>query len=190
LARADSISLDAHKWLYQPLDCSILLYRDAERARKAFSYSAEYVNTASADPIESFAFFDHTIELSRRFRALKVWISLRYHGMAAFREAIAGNLCQARLLAQLIDSQPTLELLAPVELSAVCFRWIGPDGAALSERNEQILKRVNQRGRVWLSNANIRGTVGLRACITNHRTTDDDVRAVVEEVLAAAGETE
>jgi glutamate/tyrosine decarboxylase-like PLP-dependent enzyme len=186
LARADSISLDAHKWLYQPLDCSILLYRDAEWARRAFSYGAEYVNTASEDPIEGFAFFDHTIELSRRFRALKVWLALRYHGLAAFREAIAGNLRQARLLAQLIDSQPTLELLAPVELSAVCFRWIGPDSAALSERNEQILQRVNQRGRVWLSNANVRGAVGLRACITNHRTTDDDVHAVVEEVLAAA----
>jgi len=189
LARADSISLDAHKWLYQPLDCSVLLYRDAERARKAFSYSAEYVNTSSEDPIESFAFFDHTIELSRRFRALKVWLSLRYHGLASFREAIAGNLRQARLLAQLIDSQPTLELLAPVELSAVCLRWISPDGAALSERNEQILQRVNQRGRVWLSNANVRGAVGLRACITNHRTTDNDVRAVIEEVLAAAEET-
>jgi glutamate/tyrosine decarboxylase-like PLP-dependent enzyme len=189
LARADSISLDAHKWLYQPLDCSILLYRDAERARRAFLYSAEYVNTASEDPIESFAFFDQTIELSRRFRALKVWLSLRYHGLGAFREAIAGNLRQAHLLAQLIDSQPRLELLAPVELSAVCFRWIGPDSAALSERNEQILQRVNQRGRVWLSNANIRGAVGLRACITNHRTTDDDVHTVVEEVLAAAEET-
>jgi aromatic-L-amino-acid decarboxylase len=189
LARADSISLDAHKWLYQPLDCSILLYRDADRARRAFSYSAEYVNTSSEDPLESFAFFDHTIELSRRFRALKVWLSLRYHGLAAFREAIAGNLRQARLLAQLIDSQPTLELLAPVELSAVCFRWIGPDRGALSARNEQILQRVNERGRVWLSNANVRGAVGLRACITNHRTTDDDVRAVIEEVLAAAEET-
>jgi glutamate/tyrosine decarboxylase-like PLP-dependent enzyme len=147
------------------------------------------VNTSGEDPIESFAFFDHTIELSRRFRALKLWLSLRYHGLAAFREAIAGNLRQAGSLAQMIDSQPTLELLAPVELSAVCFRWIGEDRAALRERNEQILQRVNQRGRVWLSNANIRGAVGLRACITNHRTTDDDLRAVIEEVLAAAEET-
>jgi glutamate/tyrosine decarboxylase-like PLP-dependent enzyme len=189
LRRADSISLDAHKWLYQPLDCSILLYRDAGAARRALSYSAEYVKTSSEDPIESFAFFDHTIELSRRFRALKVWLSLRYHGLAAFREAIADNLRQARLLAQLIDSQPTLELLAPVELSAVCFRWVGADSDALSERNEQILQRVNRRGHVWLSNANVRGAVGLRACITNHRTADDDIHAVIDEVLAAAEET-
>jgi glutamate/tyrosine decarboxylase-like PLP-dependent enzyme len=189
LRHADSISLDAHKWLYQPLDCSILLYREAEAARRALAYSAEYVKTSSEDPIESFAFFDHTIELSRRFRALKVWLSLRYHGLAAFRQAIAENLCQARLLAQLIDSQPALELLAPVELSAVCFRWVGQGGDALNERNEQILQRVNQRGHVWLSNASVRGAVGLRACITNHRTTDEDVRAVIDEVLAAAEET-
>jgi aromatic-L-amino-acid/L-tryptophan decarboxylase len=189
LSLADSISLDAHKWLYQPLDCSILLYRDGELARRTFAYSAEYVKTASEDPIEGFAFFEHTLELSRRFRALKVWLSLRYHGLAAFREAIGENLRQASLLAELIEDEPSLELLAPVELSAVCFRWTDADAEALNGRNEEILRRVNQRGRVWLSNASIRGAVGLRAGITNHRTTDDDVRSVVEEVLAAAEET-
>jgi aromatic-L-amino-acid decarboxylase len=186
LALADSISLDAHKWLYQPLDCSILLYRDAELARRTFAYSAEYVQTMSEDPIEGFAFFDQTLELSRRFRALKVWLSLRYHGLAAFREAIGENLRQASLLAELIEAEPSLQLLAPVELSAVCFRCTNADAETLNDRNEQILRRVNEAGRVWLSNASIRGAVGLRACITNHRTTDDDVRAVIEEVLAAA----
>jgi glutamate/tyrosine decarboxylase-like PLP-dependent enzyme len=189
LSLADSISLDAHKWLYQPLDCSILLYRDAELARRTFVYSAEYVKTLSDDPIEGFAFFDQTLELSRRFRALKVWLSLRYHGLAAFREAIGENLRQASLLATLIEAEPLLELLAPVELSAVCFRWTHADHEALNTRNEQILRRVNQRGRVWLSNASVRGALGLRACITNHRTTDEDVRGVLEEVLAAAEET-
>jgi hypothetical protein len=85
LSKADSISLDAHKWLYQPLDCSVLLYRDANIARKTFAYSAEYVKTTSDDPVEAFAFFEQTIELSRRFRALKLWLSLRYHGLGAFR---------------------------------------------------------------------------------------------------------
>ena len=186
LARADSVSLDPHKWLYQPIDCSIVLYRDAEAARAAFSYDAEYVKTLSDDPIEGFAFFEETIELSRRFRALKVWLSLRYHGLGAFRAAIRENLRQAALLADLIEAEPSLELLAPVELSAVCFRWTNAGAEALNDRNEEILRQVNRRGRVWLSNADIRGTVGLRVCIVNHRTTDDDVRAVVEEVLAAA----
>ena len=189
LSLADSISLDAHKWLYQPLDCSILLYRDADLARRTFSYGAEYVKTLSEDPIEGFAFFDETLELSRRFRALKVWLSLRYHGLASFRGAIAENLRQARLLAELIEAEPSLELLSPVELSAVCFRWKDADAEVLDDRNEQILRQVNHRGRVWLSNASIRGAFALRGCITNHRTTNDDVRAVVEEVLAAAEET-
>jgi aromatic-L-amino-acid/L-tryptophan decarboxylase len=186
MSRADSISLDAHKWLYQPLDCSMLLYRDEDAARHAFAYSAEYVKTASDDPIAGFAFFDQTIELSRRFRALKLWLSLRYHGLTAFRAAIAENIEQAKLLTKLIDAEPSLELLAPVELSAVCFRWANAETDTLNDLNEEILREVNQAGRVWLSNASIRGAVGLRACITNHRTTEQDVRTVVEEVLAAA----
>jgi aromatic-L-amino-acid decarboxylase len=186
MSRADSISLDAHKWLYQPLDCSVLLYQDEDAARHAFAYSAEYVKTASDDPIAGFAFFDQTIELSRRFRALKLWLSLRYHGLTAFRAAIAENIEQAKLLAKLIDAEPSLELLAPVELSAVCFRWANAETDTLNDLNEEILREVNQAGRVWLSNASIRGDVGLRACITNHRTTEQDVRTVVEEVLAAA----
>jgi len=186
MSRADSISLDAHKWLYQPLDCSMLLYRDEDAARRAFAYSAEYVKTASDDPIAGFAFFDQTIELSRSFRALKLWLSLRYHGLTAFRAAIAENIEQAKLLAKLIDAEPSLELLAPVELSAVCFRWANAETDTLNDLNEEILREVNQAGRVWLSNASIRGAVGLRACITNHRTTEQDVRTVVEEVLAAA----
>jgi glutamate/tyrosine decarboxylase-like PLP-dependent enzyme len=186
LSKADSISLDAHKWLYQPLDCSVLLYRDANIARKTFAYSAEYVKTTSDDPVEAFAFFEQTIELSRRFRALKLWLSLRYHGLGAFRAAIAENLAQARTLAGLIDAEPSLELLAPVELSAVCFRWTNGDVDKLDERNEAILREVNEKGRVWLSNASVRGTVGLRACITNHRTMEHDLYAVVTDALAAA----
>jgi glutamate/tyrosine decarboxylase-like PLP-dependent enzyme len=186
MSHADSITLDAHKWLYQPLDCSVLIYRDAEIAQRTFAYTAEYVKTTSDDPVEGFAFFDQTIELSRRFRALKLWLSLRYHGLAAFREAIAENLAQANLLAELVEAEPSLELLAPVELSAVCFRSTDRDVDTLNDRNEAILGEVNDAGRVWLSNASVRGIVGLRACITNHRTTEQDVRTIIEEVLAAA----
>jgi len=90
------------------------------------------------------------------------------------------------MLAELIDAEPSLELLAPVELSAVCFRWTNADANTLNDQNTDILREVNQAGRVWLSNASIHGTVGLRACITNHRTTEQDIRTVVDEVLAAA----
>jgi aromatic-L-amino-acid decarboxylase len=186
LAEADSISLDAHKWLYQPIDCSLVLYRDPDVARRTFAYTGDYARTLSDDPIEGFAFFEESIELSRRFRALKLWLSLRYHGIGAFRAAIRENLRQARLLADLIEDEPSLELLAPVELSAVCFRWTEGGEDHLNSRNAEILQRVTARGRVAISNAMIHGHVGLRACIVNHRTTDDDVTAVVQEVVAAA----
>jgi aromatic-L-amino-acid/L-tryptophan decarboxylase len=189
LALADSLSLDVHKWLYQPLDCSALLYRDPEIARKAFAYTGDYARTLTADPVEGFAFFEESIELSRRFRALKLWLSLRYHGLGQFREAIGNDLRHAQLLAEMVQAEPSLELLAPVELSAVCFRWAGGPTATLNERNQQILQRVVRRGRVGLSNAAVGGRFALRACIVNHRTTDQDVAAVIAEVLAAAQET-
>ena len=188
---ADSISLDPHKWLYQPLDCGCLLYHDAEAARRAFSHSGAYARVLSEDPIEGFAFFEESIELSRRFRALKIWLSLRYHGMAAFREAIGDDLRHARRLAEAIRATPQVELLAPVELSAVCFRHRGVPGSSaeyLNRLNREILQRVVARGRVYLSNAVLRGKFCLRACVVNHRTTDADIDAVVPEVLAAADE--
>jgi glutamate/tyrosine decarboxylase-like PLP-dependent enzyme len=194
MARADSISLDAHKWLYQPLDCGCLLYRDAAAARAAFSHSGEYARSLSDDPVEGFSFFEESLELSRRFRALKLWLSLRYHGLAAFRQAIARDLRHAQALAEKIRGERQLELLAPVGLSVACFRFVGKKGAAaapeeeLDRWNAAILKRILERGRVYLSNARLRGKFALRACIVNHRTTEADLDAVVEEVLAAARE--
>jgi glutamate/tyrosine decarboxylase-like PLP-dependent enzyme len=181
LSSVDSLSLDAHKWLYQPLDCGCLLYRDRQVARETFSQSGDYVKVLNEGPTETFVFFEESTELSRRFRALKLWMSLQYHGRRAFREAIARDLSHAQLLAQTIQSHPELELLAPVPLSAVCFRHREKD-------NEAILKRVIARGRVYLSNATINGQFALRACFVNHRTKEDDVRAIVSETIEAAKE--
>jgi aromatic-L-amino-acid decarboxylase len=191
LELADSISLDPHKWLYQPLDCGCLLYRFPEAARQTFSHSGDYARSLTADPIEGFAFFEESLELSRRFRALKLWLSLRYHGMAAFRQSIAKDLAQAQRLANAIERQDELELLAPVELSAVCFRprgTIGMSEEKLNSFNLELLKRIVARGRVYLSNASLRGKFCLRACIVNHRTKDADIDSIIPEVLAAAKE--
>ena len=95
LAQADSISLDPHKWLYQPVDCALLLYKDRGIARATFSHTGEYAKSLDSDPIEGFMFFDESLELSRRFRALKLWLSLRYHGLQAFRAAIEADLDHA-----------------------------------------------------------------------------------------------
>ncbi|WP_245450656.1 pyridoxal phosphate-dependent decarboxylase family protein [Borborobacter arsenicus] len=181
LAHANSLSVDPHKWLYQPIDCGCLLYRDPQVARATFSHTDDYVRILSDEPTEAFAFFEESVELSRRFRALKLWLSLQYHGRMAFREAIVRDLRHARLLADMVSAHPDLELLAPVSLSAVCFRHRARD-------NHALLKRVIARGHVFLSNATIHGQFALRACFVNHRTTGDDVRAIVSEVVAAADE--
>ncbi len=190
LNEADSLSLDPHKWLYQPVDCGCLLYRDPAAARAAFSHTGDYAKSLLADPVESFAFFEESMELSRRFRALKLWLSLRYHGMEKFREAIGNDLQNAQRLAQLIQSEDKLEVLAPVPLSAVCFRYVAQRGTAndFDALNQAILQRIVRRGKVFLSNASIQGKFALRACFVNHRTTPDDVSQIVSEVITAGRE--
>jgi aromatic-L-amino-acid decarboxylase len=189
LALADSLSLDPHKWLYQPLDCGCLLYRDVGVARNTFTYTGNYAKQLSSDPVEGFAFFEESIELSRRFRALKLWLSLRYHGLGAFRAAIQQNLDHTQRLVGAIERSPSLELLGPVELSAVCFRHILNEDASEEARNRfnlALLKRIVARGRVYLSNAELRGRFYLRACVVNHLTKETDIDAVVSEVLEIA----
>jgi aromatic-L-amino-acid decarboxylase len=190
---ADSVSLDPHKWLYQPLDCGCLLYRNPEIARRAFSFSGEYAKPLAKEAIEGFAFFDESVELSRRFRALKLWLSLRYHGFSAFREAIRRDIEHAGLLVRRIQDNPRLELVATGPLCAVCFRYVA--GAArekpaeqTDQQNEAILQRVIERQRVYLSNARIHGRFTLRACFVNHRTTPADVEELVSEILGAGSE--
>jgi len=184
---ADSISLDPHKWLYQPTGCGCLLYRDPTDARRAFSHSGDYARSLTNDPIEGFAYFEESLELSRPFRALSLWLSLRFFGLRAFQQSISDDLHLAQVLAQFIDAEPKLERLAPVALSAVCFHYTD-SCSDLDDLNRRILERVIRRGRVYISNATIHGHFALRACIVNHRTTEADVHAVVTEVLAAAGE--
>jgi aromatic-L-amino-acid/L-tryptophan decarboxylase len=191
LAMADSLSLDPHKWLYQPLDCGCLLYRDLDMARQTFKYTGDYAKQLSTDPVEGFAFFEESIELSRRFRALKLWLSLRYHGLETFRAAIRRDLEHAQRLAAAVCQCPELELLNGIELSAVCFRHRMKKDASEEERNRfnmALLKRVIARGRVYISNAALKGKFCLRVCIVNHLTKDSDIDALVPEVLAAGQE--
>ena len=190
--RADSISLDPHKWLYQPLDCGCLLYRMQARAQRAFSHTGDYAQSYFAGTLENLQFFDESMELSRRFRALKLWLSLRYHGLANFREAIRNDLELAAYFAGRVDAESELERLAPAPLSAVCFRYV-PSHAALPDEkldalNREILPRVVRRGRVFLSNATINGRFALRVCIVNHRSRRADLDEVVSEILAVGRE--
>ena len=197
IERADSVSLDPHKWLYAPVDCGCLLFRDGERVRAAWSSSeAAYVKITEATDAESFAFWDYGVELSRRFRALKIWMMLRYYGSERVAESITEDNAMAASLAELVNAAEDFALLAPTVLSICCFRYVPSHLRArldaadtqeererinteLDQLNARIMHKVQRGGRAYLSNANIKGRFALRACITNFRTT----RAALKETL-------
>ena len=187
LDRADSLTVDAHKWLYTSIDCSCLLLRDLQAARRAFggSSTADYIRIDDQSEVSNFAFFDHGIELTRRFRALKLWATLRYYGTARIAGAIAHDSVLASYLGQLVEQSDNLELLAPVELGICCFRYLSDDLTIdLDDLNARLLTELAASNEAYLSNATVRGRYALRACITNYRTTDTDIDHLVAAVLA------
>jgi glutamate/tyrosine decarboxylase-like PLP-dependent enzyme len=190
LERADSVSLDPHKWLYVPVDAGCLLFRDARAARAAFSTeAADYIKTHGYTDEEAFAFWDYGVELSRRFRALKVWMTLQYYGSRRIAEAISEDIALAAYLGEIVSQADDFELLAPVELSICCFRYVpdrGMSEAELDRLNERIMEMVQKGGRAYLSNATVNGKFALRACVTNFRTTKSDIEETVAAVRAAA----
>jgi aromatic-L-amino-acid decarboxylase len=189
LERADSLCLDAHKWLYAPVDCSALLLHDAAATARAFGAGADdYVRVLAEQPAETFAFWDHGLELSRRFRALKLWAALRFHGAGRLAAAIGEDIRLAAHLAGLVAAAEDFELLAGPGLSICCFRHAPPHLAetALDAHNERILQALQHDGRVYLSNATVDGRFALRACITNFRTTREDVERVLAVVRELA----
>ena len=184
LELVDSISLDPHKWLFVPVDSGCILVRDVAVLRRAFRYAAEYVDVIATPEMSEYAFWDYGPELTRRFRALKIWMALKAYGMHALTEAIEQNIQLAQRLATLIDESPDFERLAPVPLSIVCFGHRG--GADFNAHNRALMLRIQQGGRSYLSNATIAGRFALRVCIVNHRTTDADLVALLDEIRAAA----
>jgi glutamate/tyrosine decarboxylase-like PLP-dependent enzyme len=190
LERADSVSLDPHKWLYVPVDAGCLLFRDPAAAVAAFSTEeADYIKVHGLTEDAAFAYWDYGVELSRRFRALKVWLTLGYYGARRLAEAIEEDISLAAYLGELVSQADDFELLAPVELSICCFRYVPPgklDEHELNELNERIMAAVQKDGRAYLSNATVNGKFALRACITNFRTTTADLEQTLDVVREVA----
>ena len=191
LSLADSIALDPHKWLYLPVDAGCILYRRPDAARRAFRLEADYTRMFGAGRLEQTAFWDYGPELSRRFRALKIWLALKHHGAELFSEAIEQDLQLAAVLADKVKATRRLELLSRGDLGIVCFRYVPPGPrlpeADLTALNERVLVAVQRRGRAFVSNAQVRGRFALRACLINYRTTAADLDLLIREVLAAGG---
>jgi aromatic-L-amino-acid/L-tryptophan decarboxylase len=184
---ADSVALDPHKWLYLPVGCGCVLYRDPASARAAFSHHADYTRPIGLERDEAFVFWDYGPELSRPFRALDVWLLMKFAGAAALGEAIERNIACAKYLECQVNASGDFEMLAPVELSVFCFRH-KPEGFAgdLNEWNERVLLELQRQGGSYLSNAMVRGKFALRGCVLNYRTTERDMEILLEDVRRAA----
>ena len=189
LSQADSVSLDPHKWLYVPVDAGCLLFRDDATVKATFSTDeADYIKVHGLADDETFAFWDYGIELSRRFRALRIWLTLQYFGSRRIAVAISGDISLAAYLGALVEEADDFELLAPVELSICCFRYVrdGKSEGELDRLNESILALVQKGGHAYVSNATINGHFALRACITNFRTTKSDIEQTLKVIREAA----
>ena len=189
IGEADSVALDPHKWLYLPVGCGCVLYRDAAAARAAFSENAEYTRVVGLEDDEAFAFWDYGPELSRPFRALDLWLLLKSVGTEAIGQAIEDNIACAKYFADLVSATDDFEMLAPVDLSIFCFRY-RPRGFAgdLDALNERVMLEVQRGGSSYLSNARVRGAFALRGCVLNYRTTKRDMEILLEDVRSAVGQ--
>lgn len=188
LDRADSLAFDLHKWMYMPYDVGAVLVRDASAHRAAFvTGRAVYLGVeprgAEAD---SYRFNELGPQLSRAFRALKVWMSLRAYGVDRYRRLIEQNVAQASHLARLVEEHAELELLAPAPLNVVCFRYrpAAHDALDLDALNRELLIRLHEEGTAVPTSGRIHGAFGLRCAITNHRTRRSDVELLVARVTA------
>jgi aromatic-L-amino-acid/L-tryptophan decarboxylase len=185
MERADSLAFDLHKWGYLPFECACVLVRDAEVHRGAFATTAPYLAQTERGVIAGgLPFADRGIDLTRGFKALKVWMSFKAHGVDAIIRLVEQNVEQARYLAARIETSPLLELMMPVALNVVCFRY-APDDLPEAERdavNREILIRLQEDGIAVPSGTTLRGRYAIRAAVVNHRSRRDDFDAMVDAV--------
>ncbi len=187
IERADSVTLDPHKWLFVPFECGCLLTRDPRRLEEAFSVHPDILADVRAREHEV-NFADLGPQLTRAAHALKVWTSISYFGVAEIREAIARGIRRAEYAARRLSTMPDFEILSPPQFGVVCFR--AHPGAASDERelntlNERINTRVNASGRFLTSSTRLRGRFSLRLCTHVHRMTEDDVDEVLDAMAEA-----
>lgn len=192
MERADSIALDLHKWMHIPFEAGCVIVRDAAAHRDSFALVPEYLQREDEGrgmASGSLWFSDYGLQLTRQFRALKVWMSIKEHGLERFGRMIARNVEQAQYLGRLIEAADGLELMAPIGLDIVCFRFNpgGPAGAAdleaLNRLNQDILVELQESGVAAPSYTTLQGAYCLRVAISNHRSRFEDFDLLVSEVL-------
>lgn len=185
IERADSIAMDAHKWLFQPFEAGCLMVKDVRKLEEAFSVRPEYMQDTEWGR-EHPNFGDRGLQLSRSFRALKVWMSVQTFGMAAFRRAVTSGIELAARAEEHVRASDVLEIANPASLGILCFR-VNPKGSEIDEDelealNDAVQTRVIDTGTAMMSSTRLRGRYSLRLCILNHNTTWDDVRETLEAI--------
>ncbi len=188
MERADSLAFDLHKWMYIPYEVGCLLVQDREAHYNALAYVPSYLAKHARGVASASQWFsDYGIQLSRGFRALKVWMSLKEHGIEKYGRLVEQNVEQARYLQSLVAKERELELLAPVPLNIVCFRYLPQKGTqsveASNALNQEILMRLHEEGIAVPSYALIDGQYAIRVAITNHRSERSDFELLVREIL-------
>ncbi|HTC82649.1 MAG TPA: pyridoxal-dependent decarboxylase, partial [Acidimicrobiia bacterium] len=186
--RADSLVVNPHKWLFVPVDCSVLYLRQPETTREAFSVVPDYLRSPEDAP----NLMDYGIALGRRFRALKLWMVLRSMGTEGVVAAIREHIRLARLLASWVEEDPDFELAAPVPLSVVNFRYTPPGAGAeqLDTLNEALAESIAASGEALVTTARVGGRTAVHAAVGNLATTEADVAALwglVKSLAAGPG---
>lgn len=186
LELCDSVTLDPHKWLYVSYDCGCLLVKNPEKLTNAFSLLAPYLRGTAPSQDPGLDFTTYGLELSRGFRALKVWMSVKQYGIETYRKLLERDIMLAEYLDQLVRRSPEFEPLCRPVLQMYCFRFV-PRFASLSEAklnalNQGIADSIQRSGIAFLMTTSIRGKTALRFSITNHRTTRNDVKLTFDEL--------
>lgn len=189
IERADTVTLDPHKWLFVPFECGCLLAREPRRLADAFRILPEYLRDVETDG-EEVNFADYGEQLTRYTRALKVWLPVQYFGVGAIRSAIDGGMNLALHAQTLLRQDPIFEILSPAQLGVICFR-VHPAGvddpATLDALNQRINEQVNALGRHFISSTRLRGSFSLRICVLGFRTRESDIDELVESIRGLAG---
>jgi glutamate/tyrosine decarboxylase-like PLP-dependent enzyme len=187
MARADSVALDFHKWFYIQFEAGCVLVRDPEEHWRTFAETPDYLASHGERGLAAGSHWpnEYGIQLSRGFRALKLWMTIKEHGAAKYARLIEQNVTQARYLIERVEREPELELLAETDLNIVCFRYVRPglDDAALNALNQELLIRLHESGVAIPTYTMLHGRYALRAAITNHRSRREDFDLFVETVL-------
>ena len=183
IEEADSVVINPHKWMYVPFEAGGVLVKNPEHLRQTFSTIPDYLKSDKSDNTRT-DLMEYNLPLTKEFKSLKVWMTLKTYGAAKIRETIEADIERADYLARLIKKHESLEMMAPAPLSIVCFRYNpgGLDESQLDRLNDHIVEEIESDGRIFLTGTKIKGKSALRVCFINHRTTNNDIDFLVNVV--------